>query len=282
MICLVVEIFLFPERLQDSDAARDEETVGAYDNKDDCHDKGVDGVNGPLRSDRQIVSHSHCQHADKSKKPLCPRLPLPHIAAPQEFHRIGQLYLKKVVEPCQEKDKGKEDPRVEDGGQGDMEAYAHIILQDAQEEKMHQLPEDHASQYPQHQADSPYDQRLYGEHPADVSLPHAQDIVDRDLLLPPPDEKAVCVKQEDEGKKGHHRYGEEEDCGHIPVSDAVIPGQSIHHVVHHDREHGRQHEGNIGLPVVLYIGNRQLCVDPAAHLFSPPVARTVSVSEIFW
>ncbi len=89
-----------------------------------------------------------------------------------------------------------------------MEAYAHIILQDAQEEKVHQLPEDHASQYPQRQADSPDDQRLYGEHPADVSLPHAQDIVDRDLLLPPLDEKAVCVKQEDEGEKGHHRYGE--------------------------------------------------------------------------
>ena len=134
-------------------------------------------------------------------------------------------------------------------------------MDDLQKSQEHQLAEYDSCYKSDDNAYNRYYQSLNGQHPGNMPLAHSQYIVDADFLFPSLDEETVGIEQEDYGKYNddYRRPGKAEP--QIPVSHALISGQGVYDIEHHDRKDRRQHIRNIGFPVILQVGDRKFSIN---------------------
>ena len=117
-------------------------------------------------------------------------------------------------------------------------------------------------------------------------LVHAQDAVKAELLVSAAHEEAVAVKQEQQRERDDDEYAERQRrlCRRTSAHTVQkVARREIEHDVEHGRRSGRGEDiRNEQAAVIFHAAPRQSGIETELHFTSPPDARMVSVSEIFW
>ncbi len=98
-----------------------------------------------------------------------------------------------------------------------------------------------------------------------MPFPHTKDIIYADFLLPPLNQKAVGIEEEDNRKNNDNRPCIDQNQVQVGVADCRVSGQSIHNIVHHYRQDCRQNIRDVGLPVILKIRQCKFAIDRTTH-----------------
>lgn len=100
-------------------------------------------------------------------------------------------------------------------------------------------------------------------------LSHSKDIVQADLFSSLLNQKAVRIKQEDEGKDGHDHHTKSKDTPHTVrsrhLSDTGVVHDHVHVKKHHDGDDARKQKRDIGPLIFFQIGKGKPDVNRFKH-----------------
>lgn len=145
----------------------------------------------------------------------------------------------------------------------------------------HQSVEEKSRQKSSSDTDDSGEDFLPDEHPSDMPFFHSEDIVKSQFFFAPLDQKTVGIKQKNYGKQRDDDNTQPQDSPHIlPRSQGIVGKNAAHIEKHRRRCHTSQQERDIKFSVFPDIAQRQTQIKIILHNRSPPVASTVSVSEI--
>ena len=284
MAGLIVIALVLLENLQEGDAARGEEAVGADDDEEHREKIVGEGLHGIGDPQSDIVPAAQGHKADERQKPL--GLGLFFSGASLAHHGDGVLppHADEVEDQVEQEHRAKEDGGDGNAQPGDVEGKAGGEVDHPVDDEGQQPLEEHAEENAAHYAGEAQDQRLPDEHGGDVALAHAQNVVEPQLLLPTLHEKAVGVEEEDHGKYAHEEYADAHECAQIFIPDFVWEirraGQGDHDIEDGGGEENGEEVGKVKLPVVFQALPGELGVE-GFHALSPPAVRTVRASVIF-
>ena len=179
----------------------------------------------------------------------------------------------------------EQDRRIQYRLRFDLEGIGDLRIRQIYQKKLRQLGDQYTADQPQRQRDR---QRIYflpQQHARDVALRHAQNVVQAEFAFAAANQERMCVKQEDHGEDHDHNLAHaQHGKRRIAVQCELyrfISGQIRHDVENHRDAHAGEQVRKIHAPVFANAVQRQSGIHALLHRRSPPVASSVSVSEIF-
>ena len=150
--------------------------------------------------------------------------------------------------------------------------------------KLSQLGKRHAAKESQRQRQSSHNERFPQQHPAQVSLSHAENVIQAKLLFPAAHQKRIGVEQENQCEQHHNPGAEAQHLGCGSSARHIVQhthgSQIMDDVEHHHHAHAGEQIRNIQPLILADAIPRKSGVKSEFHACSPPVASMVSVSEI--
>ena len=240
-----VVIALHPtQQLQNHHAPGDEAGVGAQNHQNHSHKEPDQGVHRVLDGDGQPVACAQEHKAHQSQEPIGP-----------EQHEGG----------IEQKDAAG----AQEGPGDEFPCIADLKLEHVAQQQLRQLAQENAQAKAHQDAGAEGKKGLPEQDPANVPLLHAQNVVQAKLPLPPLHQKAVGVKQEDEGENLHHVAAQVQngvDNGALGNGlPGICIGEAAEDEMEHDHEDAGEHVGQVKLPVLPQVGKRQLVIEALMH-----------------
>ncbi len=205
MVCLIVEIPVGPEPLQQGDGPGGEQTVGAQHHQRHRRKEKGHGHDGAFHGKGEAVAPQQGREADENQQPLGPGLTLPGALAVEQLHGSGAVQAEEILEQRQDHQHGEEDGRLRDSRQADGKAEQHRQVGHPENHQQHQLGQENARENSAADHRRRAQGRLPAHHQGDVPLLQTQNVVEAQLLLPPLHDETVGVQQDYGGKEGHHK-----------------------------------------------------------------------------
>lgn len=168
-----------------------------------------------------------------------------------------------------------------DGEKRNRESEIRLSLQHAEHQKFRKLGKQNAESQPQQQAAGTGQDSLPRLYPVDMPLFHAQHIIKAKFPGTAAKKEGMGIKQENHRKYPNHPLAQRNNGGG-GFTDGCTAGQTCQNVKGHDRAAAGKQVGQVQLAVFTDAGDGQPQEKAVLHRASPPVAKRVSVSEIFW
>lgn len=204
-----------------------------------------------------------------SQEPIGPGLPLPGAHTVQQLHRLGLPQLPQTVEQHEGGIEQKDAAGAQEGPGDEFPCIADLKLEHVAQQQLRQLAQENAQAKAHQDAGAEGKKGLPEQDPANVPLLHAQNVVQAKLPLPPLHQKAVGVKQEDEGENLHHVAAQVQngvDNGALGNGlPGICIGEAAEDEMEHDHEDAGEHVGQVKLPVLPQVGKRQLVIEALTH-----------------
>ena len=207
MLCLVIEFLIPAKRFQKRHASGGKECVGAKDDTDHSHKECLDRRQRLIDGYCDKVPGSKCDHTEYRHKPFRLRFFLSLTASMKQLHRIGDLDLKQVIDQRHDEDRQEENECIHQCICRYLKVHPDIIIQKLKKNEIHKLAKYSPEDDPYADARRSRHQRLNDEHPGYMPFPHAENIVDADLLLPALDQETVGIEQKYNSKYNNHNPG---------------------------------------------------------------------------
>ena len=172
----------------------------------------------------------------------------------QQFHRIGKLYLHKVIEKCDRVYTAEKHQRVVASRQRNGKRNALVESCHAVQKHRHQLAECNAEQQSSADRNRRRKQHFQKKHPGDMFLLHPKYIVYAQFPLAPLHDEAVGIKQENRREQSDNDHSEQQRYRHIGAASHLLQPRVIlnghYQIEHRCREHPRQKVRQVKLSVI--------------------------------
>ena len=166
-----------------------------------------------------------------------------------------------------------------------MQRISRLLPCHVEQEKLRQLGKQQPRREPRDDGEKRREQRLPEQDAADVALVHSEDVVKPEFPVAPPDEKAVGVEQEQQRENRDDDGAEHQRRRHGPAAAHGLhqrgASERDEDVEHHHHARARQQIRDVKPFVFPHTVEGEAEIKALLHRASPPVASTVSVSEIF-
>ena len=173
------------------------------------------------------VAAAQAEKAQNGQQPAGSGLTLAHVPLPQQLHGLLHMEPAQIQKQRHKQQRAEKDRRDGDAVDGDEKFILHV---DAQHSG-HQHGDEPLQQHPQQDAaagaDEPGVQGLKAEDKADVSLAHAQNVVQRQLLAPALHEEAVGIDQENDEEQAQHEGADGHEHAQVEIALQLRQGAGL-------------------------------------------------------
>ena len=219
MTRFIVKPLFHSQQLQQCDASRREKQVRADYDQHNGYEKHHHSCHRIFCENGYGVS---CQKAHKPcrrQHPFGLRLLFTCSFAGQQLYRIRFVHPAYRAEEYEQKNYAEQPACFGDSGRGNVKSQRYGCIQQIQDNEIHQLIQQHPCHQPEDHRNQKRIQRLKKYHSGYVPLFHTEYVVQPELALPPPDKKAVDIKQEYHCKYCNYHLSH----AHVALQDVASP-----------------------------------------------------------
>ena len=222
MLLRIIILSVLFQALQHEGSPRDEQAVGADDDKDDRRKEKKDSLQRAFDDQRNAVTRPQRQHADDQQQPSGFRLPFPRALCAEQLHRLHAAD-RNTVDHIRQSVQRKERCRRDQQGDGIeiIEARHDLRTKQPADQQRGQLIEQRSKAQPQCHGRERCDQRLGEQYPGDMALFHSQYVVKPVLALAALHQKAVDIEDQNEGQQPQHRGAHPHEGGKVRAAQRL-------------------------------------------------------------
>ena len=265
--------------------ACNEQKVCGQNYQNHSHEEHRHGAEGLLDGHGQIIRHRQQDQPQNRQHPVGPGRLFAGAFAAQQIHGAGRANLQKRFDQQKHVDDAEHRRREKHGPGRYRKVEGNIAVHDVHQQQLRQFGNRHARcQADRHRARQ-HQQRFPEEHPGNITLAHAQHVIQAEFPLPATNQEGIGVQKEDGAENPHNPAAQGKHGLHLfPAPDTRQHGgilQIADDVKHHDHARAGEQIGHVQPCVFANTVYRQFCVKAHPHCASPPDCSMVKVAVIF-